>query len=742
MKFILIILITAGLLTFGTFDCQAVESAANSLIKNGNFAQNMDYWSFAANAGGAAVASVEDGVLRIDINNPGSATHAIQLIQAPIEIIYGLRYRVSFDAKASKDIAIDVKVGGVENRGWTDYTNGESIGGTIAYLSKQMENHSFEFGMEERTDPNARLEFQLGSVSPSSVWLDNIKVEVIGKNTVKSFDPNIWVPNPNKIIIPEIKNRGAKLPFIQYEAENAATNGSILGPTRKFREIPNEASNKMAVNLDSTGDYVEFTLKEKTNSLVIRYCIPDSNDGKGLTYPLSLYVNGTFKQNIILTSEYAWVYGRYPWSNNPELKDPRYFFDEVSILLPEIPAGSKLKLQRDSKEKIDFCIIDLIDTEVVENPLTMPENFLSITDFGAVPDDGKDDSDAFNACLKSAIEQKKGVWMPAGVFNFSSSERHIGNVSLRGAGMWHTVIKVEGNTFWGNGNIFEMHDFAIYGNTKFRVDTIFEDGFRGGAGKGSLIENIWFNHLKVGVWSENNTDGLIIRNCRFRNLMADGINFCLGTKNSIVENCHFRGTGDDAIAMWSATYNGNLLPSENNTARFNTIQCPWLANGIAVYGGRNHTVEDNVIYDTIVNGAGINISSDFSPIPFGGFITVQRNTLIRCGSYVDKYKSPTKGAICIYTPGRHDLEADLMVKDVEIYDATYDAITFEGTNRVLNAKFENILIDGAGKWGIRATGKSAGSASFTNVKIQNAALGTVKVHPQFTIEKKEGNVGW
>jgi hypothetical protein len=82
------------------------------------------------------------------------------------------------------------------------------------------------------------------------------------------------------------------------------------------------------------------------------------------------------------------------------------------------------------------------------------------------------------------------------------------------------------------------------------------------------------------------------------------------------------------------------------------------------------------------------------------------------------------------------------IKDIDIYDASYDAITFEGTNRVLNAKFENILINGAGKWAIRATGKSAGSASFTNVKIQNAVLGTVKTNPQFTIEKKEGNTGW
>jgi hypothetical protein len=225
--------------------------------------------------------------------------------------------------------------------------------------------------------------------------------------------------------------------------------------------------------------------------------------------------------------------------------------------------------------------------------------------------------------------------------------------------------------------------------------------------------------------------------------MADGINLCLGTNNSTVENCHFRGTGDDAIATWSATYNGNLLPSENNTARYNTIQCPWLANGIAIYGGRNHTVEDNVVYDTVVNGAGININTNYNPVPFSGFITVQRNTLIRCGSYTDKFKSPTKGAIFVCTSGARGIEAALTMKDIEIYDATYDGIAFEGKNRVLDAKFENILINGAGKWGVRTTGKSVGSASFTNVKIQNAVSGAVAADSKmFTIEKKEGNVSW
>lgn len=740
MKYILTILLIY--VTFG----QAKALEADSLIKNGNFAQNMDDWSFAsnvANAGGLAVANVQEGVLRIDINNPGKETYAIQLIQSPIQITNGVKYKVSFDAKASELCAIDVKVGGVENSGWKDYTNGESAGGTIVYLSPQMENHNFEFGMEETTDVNARLEFQLGNMSASSIWIDNVKLEVIGKNMNKFNDPSVWAANPNKIKIPEIKNRGAKLPFIQYEAENANIKGVILGPTRKFGEISNEASGKTAVNLGSPGDYVEFTLKEKTNSLVIRYCIPDSNDGNGVTYSLALYVDGIYKRDVVLTSEYAWVYGKYPWSNNSKLKEPRYFFDEVNILLDEIPKGSKLKLQRNSKEKIDFCIIDLIDTEFVGPPLMKPENFLAITDFGAIPNDGMDDSNAFDACMKAAIEQKKGVWMPAGVFNFDSRERHIGDMELRGAGMWHTVMKVDGNAFWGNGKCFVMSDFAIFGNTKYRVDAISEDGFRGGAGKGSVIENIWFNHLKVGVWSEKNTDGLIIRNCRFRNLVADGINFCLGTKNSVVENCHFRGTGDDGIAMWAATYNGNELPSENNTARYNTIQCPWLANGIAIYGGRNHTVEDNVVFDTVVNGAGININTNYNPVPFSGFITIQRNTLIRCGSYTDKYKHPMKGAVFICTTGAAGIEAELKFKDIEIYDAAYDAVAFEGRNSVVDAKFENILINGAGKWGIRTTGKSVGSASFENVKMQNAVSGGLAADSKtFIIIKKQGNEGW
>ncbi len=62
----------AAAVTVGMSGCQA-----NFVIKNGNFAQDMAYWSFAANvanAGGSATANVRDGTLRIDINSPGKET--------------------------------------------------------------------------------------------------------------------------------------------------------------------------------------------------------------------------------------------------------------------------------------------------------------------------------------------------------------------------------------------------------------------------------------------------------------------------------------------------------------------------------------------------------------------------------------------------------------------------------------------------------------------------------------------
>src|SRR6478609_531598 len=106
---------------------------------------------------------------------------------------------------------------------------------------------------------------------------------------------------------------GATLPYVEVQAENAATNGTIIGPSAVYNTLPGEASYRKAVTLSGAGKYVEFTSPVATNSLVFRYSIPDSGSGSVYTAPISLYINGTRSTDFTLTNAYSWYYSSYPF---------------------------------------------------------------------------------------------------------------------------------------------------------------------------------------------------------------------------------------------------------------------------------------------------------------------------------------------------------------------------------------------------------------------------------------------
>ena len=64
------------------------------------------------------------------------------------------------------------------------------------------------------------------------------------------------------------------------------------------------------------GQYVEFTLPATTNAITVRYSIPDAPNGGGLTAPLRVTAPG-LTRTMTLTSQYAWLYNQYPFSNDP-----------------------------------------------------------------------------------------------------------------------------------------------------------------------------------------------------------------------------------------------------------------------------------------------------------------------------------------------------------------------------------------------------------------------------------------
>ncbi|BCB86193.1 hypothetical protein Psuf_035060 [Phytohabitans suffuscus] len=551
----------------------------------------------------------------------------------------------------------------------------------------------------------------------------------------------------------------------------------MADPLRTFghTNFATESSGRQSVRLNSTGQYVEFTSTNQANSIVVRNSIPDSPGGGGQEATISLYINGTFAQKITLSSRNSWLYGTTDdtegLSNSPQA-NARRLFDESNLLLSQsYPPGTWFKLQRDANDGAQFYIIDLIDLEQVAPALSQPAGCTSITQYGAVPNDNIDDSAAIQ---RAVTDDENGViscvWIPAGQWRQEQkilspdptrgnyNQKGIRNAVIRGAGMWHTRLYTntepqnvqgninhphEGNVGFDIDDNTQISDLAIFGMTTNRANR--GHGINGRLGKNTRISNVWIEHVNVGAWVGrdysdtpaywNPGDGIEFSGMRIRNTYADGINFANSTRNSRVFNSSFRTTGDDSLAVWSSTYVRDQATDIGHDNHFtnNTIQLPWRANGIAIYGGYGNTAENNLIYDTM-NYPGIMLATDHSPQPFSGTTLLANNGLYRCGG-VFWGEAQEFGAITIFAPGR-DIPG-VVIRDTDIMDSTYDGIQFKGGGgNMPGVTITNVRIDRSNNGaGILAMASARGSATLTNVTITNSSTGNIVIEPgsQFQI---------
>lgn len=533
---------------------------------------------------------------------------------------------------------------------------------------------------------------------------------------------------------------GATLPYTEIEAENTATNGTIIGSDYTFTHLASEASGRKAVTL-VRGQYVEFTLPKAANSITVRYSIPDSADGTGLTAPLSVYINGVHNhiQTLMLTSTYDWFYGGYPFTNTPSNGLAHHFYDETHLLLGEMPAGTKVRLQVDPTDTAPSYTIDLADFEEVASPQPMPAGYISVTDpvYGADPTGKQDATQAIQKAIDAGEKQHKGVWLPTGNFLVT---RHltVDQVTLAGAGPWYAVLTGNGVGVYGNAaphasqNV-HLADFAIVGRVMNRDDTASLNGIGGALGGGSLISNIWIEHTKAGMWFDGPFSGLTVTGCRIRDITADGVNFHDGITNATVEQTEIRNTGDDGLAMWSEKHN-----DAHDAFTSNTVQLPILANDIALYGGADNRVTDNLIEDSVTQGGGINIANRFGAVPLSGTTTIANNTFIRAGCFDPNFGFGV-GALWFYAVDA-PMTGHVVVSQNEIDDSVNEAIQFIGIG-VTNISLDHIAIKHAGTFAIQE--QSPGAASFDSVTASGlGASGTYNCGIGFTIKQGSGNAGW
>ncbi len=459
---------------------------------------------------------------------------------------------------------------------------------------------------------------------------------------------------------------GATTPFIGYEAEAGVTGGGATvvsltaAPTSQYSSPELESSGHAYVSLKQTGQYVEWTNNtgKAITAINVRAAIPDSAGGGGITSSINVYIDGTMRQSLPLSSKQTWGYeGNNHYNNvdsdNPADGDPRKFFDDSHAFLTgaALAPGSKIRLQKDAANDAAFYYIDIIELEAPPPAITQPAGSLSITDYGAKANDiNTDSTKGIQDCINAAQTQKKVVWIPPGTFYLNTTQNLVAQgITIQGAGMWYSTIyrNVPNGNASGQAALFNVtsctvKDFALDSNAPSRS---LAAGAMDTTGTNWLADSIWIMHTLSGFWASGT--GGTVQNCRLISIWADGCNLnnvsLTGTvgSNLTAKNNFVRGTGDDAMAINSVDYNGDThyTPMSNITMEHNTTITPWGGKGIGIYGGSGHTVQDNYIADCArfiglgVGKFGVN-GSDLTSA------TVTGNTVTRCGGNAFMQQQP------------------------------------------------------------------------------------------------------
>ncbi len=557
-----------------------------------------------------------------------------------------------------------------------------------------------------------------------------------------------WQPGHSPIVPTSSDGQGARVPFTEYSAVGSATNGTVIGPSYNLYTLPAEAVGRTAVTLSGAGQYVDFTLARPANAVDLRYSIPDSADGTGMTTPLHVIVDGRAAPDLTLTSKYTWFYGSYPFTNNPADLHGHHMYDDVRTMFGRtLPAGTHVRFS--IANPAVPVTIDVADFQQVAPPAPQPRGSISVLSYGADPTGATDSTTAIQNAINAGSAEGKAVYIPPGDFTVTA-HLIVNNVTLTGAGEWYSIL--HGNDVGVYGNLpptpstnVHLSNFAIFGEVTERVDSADVNGI-GGALADSTISNVWIQHTKVGMWLTGPFDNLKISDVRIQDTTADGINFDGGITNSSVTNTYIRNTGDDGLALWSSG-----AADSNDSFTHDTVVLPILANNFAIYGGNDNSITHDYGTDTITQGGGIQVGNRFSAVPLSGTTTIDDNTLVRTGTLDPNWRFGV-GAIWFYASDGADMTGTINVDHNTIVDSPYDAFGFVGdyipnatppAYAIDNVHINDDIVRNVGTFVFQL--QSAGSDDTISNVVSTGTVGldgTMACAYGITPAYGSGNIGW
>ncbi|MFB9276671.1 carbohydrate-binding protein [Cohnella cellulosilytica] len=556
--------------------------------------------------------------------------------------------------------------------------------------------------------------------------------------------------------------RGANMPFtiLEAEASSNSTNGTRLAPNFTPGDFAGEASGRSAVYLDANGEYVEFTLTAPANAFVLRNAVAENTTGT-----ISIYADGVDKGNFTVTSKFSYVYatpttlGELGYNNSGS--KAYWLYEDSQLMLDQVyPAGTKIRIQKDAGD-VPWIYVDMIETENVAPPASNPDpsKYVEVSASKSI-------EQALNEFRQDS--SKKGIFIPAGEWTITSKIFLYGRATeIIGAGPWHTKLMAPQNqtnndvgfNISSAANGSTIKNLSAWGNYIYRQDG--PGKFIDGNGMQNVtIENVWAEHFICLYWGVNSSYNTF-KNNRIKNMFADGINMTNGSSHNVIDNNYARATGDDSFALFSAIDAGGSYNVGNKYTNLTATNVRRAA-AFAVYGGQDNLFQNLYGADTLTY-PGVTVSSlsfGYNTLGFGTLDTVIDGvTLDRTGGDFwtsvgadDKINDYQNFGAIWFFGGDRDFK-NIVVKNVDINNPVYFGLMFQSKSpenlSMQNIRLENITINNPSRYGIKLVAKAEngqgpviGSASFTNVKVNNPGVTAIygeNKSPNFTVNRVSGN---
>jgi parallel beta-helix repeat protein len=286
----------------------------------------------------------------------------------------------------------------------------------------------------------------------------------------------------------------------------------------------------------------------------------------------------------------------------------------------------------------------------------------SVADFGAVPNDSVDDTDAIQRALNSLAPGEWLIFPPGRYLHSRALEMKVANTVMWGEGATLHATNPSHQAIWLKADGASVYKFTLTAVTSNRRTTPWESRIAvfGGSNPRKLLHNNVIRGNRVvqggdpgtplansassaGIFIYHATNFLVAENTVSRSL-ADGIHVTAGSSYGKVLNNTVKETGDDMVAVVSyigAPSNNASTIWSNFSARKasdlnhhitvsgNNVSGQYWGRGISVVGGENVTIENNSI-DRTTHAAGIYLARETSYLTFG-----VRNILVRNNRITD-----------------------------------------------------------------------------------------------------------